>query len=105
MFGFLLLPPNFATGILTGGLLVTINFHMLYRTLKKAFTPPCLSSYQVVLFKYYLRFMATAVIIFILISKHVVNPLGLVLGLSVVVVSIVLAAMWEIKKLILKEAV
>ena len=92
-------------GIIFGGLIVTINFHLLYRTLKKALTPPHLASLWVVLSKYYIRFIVSALIIFILISKHYVNPIGLFIGLSVVVVSIMLATMYEFKKLIFKEAI
>ena len=32
-------PHKFALGILFGGLIVTVNFHLLKRTLKKSFTP------------------------------------------------------------------
>ena len=102
--GFLFSEPGFARGILLGGLLVTINFHLLSKTLKKAFQPPYIASHNVVLFKYYMRFIASGIIIFLLIFKQIVDPIGLVLGLSVVVASIMLAAIWEIKKLILKEA-
>jgi hypothetical protein len=97
--------PGFARGILFGGLIVTVNFHLLYRTLKKAFTPPNLASHHAVLAKYYIRFGVSAVIIFFLISKHVVEPLGLIFGLSIVVVSIICATMFEITKIIFKEAV
>jgi hypothetical protein len=45
------------------------------------------------------------VIIFFLIRQQVVNPIGLFVGLSVVVASITLATMVEIKKLFFKEAV
>ena len=103
--GFILLPSDFARGILFGGLLVTVNFHMLARTLKKALTPPHISSHNVVIAKYYLRFIASGFIIFILIAGHFVNPVGLVIGLSVVVFSIILATLCEIKKLIFKEAI
>ena len=103
--GFAFASTGFASGILAGGLLVTINFHLLSRTLKKAFRPPHIVSHRVVVFKYYLRFIASGVIIFILISNKLVNPLGLVLGLSVVVASIMLATVWELKKLLLKETV
>ena len=103
--GFVFLPADFARGILFGGLLVTVNFHLLARTLKSAFTPPHLSSHNLVLAKYYLRFLVSGFIIFVLIAGHFVNPLGLVIGLSVVVFSIMLATMCEIKKLIFKEAV
>ena len=40
-----------------------------------------------------------------LISQKLVHPLGLILGLSVVVASITLATMYELTKLIFKEAV
>jgi hypothetical protein len=103
--GFLLLPAAFARGILFGGLLVTLNFHLLAKTLKRALTPPHLSSHNVVIAKYYLRFIGSGFIIFILIAGNYVNPLGLIIGLSVVVVSIMLATMYEIAKLIFKEAV
>jgi hypothetical protein len=102
--GFLISPPDFAWGILSGGLIVTVNFHLLYRTLKKALTPPHLTSHNVVIAKYYIRFIASGFILFILIAGHHVNPLGLFIGLSVVVVSIILAAMLEVTKLF-KEAV
>jgi hypothetical protein len=102
--GLALSPPNFAGGIVFGGLIVTLNFHLLYRTLKKAFRPSNLVSHNVVLAKYYIRFIISGFIIFILISGHYVDPLGLFIGLSIVVVSIVLATMNELTKLIFKEA-
>ncbi len=102
--GLLISPPDFAAGIIAGGLIVTINFHLLARTLKKALTPPHLASHTVVLAKYYMRFIASGLIIFILISGNFVHPLGLVAGLSVVVASIILATLREVKKIILKEA-
>jgi hypothetical protein len=103
--GFLLLPADFARGILFGGLLVTMNFHLLAKTLKKALTPPHLSSHNLIIAKYFLRFIGSGFIIFILIAGNYVNPLGLIVGLSVVVFSIMLATLCEIAKLIFKEAV
>ena len=103
--GFLLLPAAFAKGVLFGGLLVTVNFHLLAGTLRKALTPPHLSSHNLIIAKYYLRFIGSGFIIFILIAGNYVNPVGLVIGLSVVVLSIMLAALCEITKLIFKEAV
>jgi hypothetical protein len=102
--GFVLSSSHFAAGIVFGGLIVTVNFHLLYRTLKKAFRPSHLVSHNVVLAKYYIRFIISGFIIFILISGHYVDPLGLFIGLSIVVVSIVLATMSELTKLIFKEA-
>lgn len=103
--GHFILPADVTLGIIAGGLIVTINFHLLYRTLKKSLTPPHLASPNVVLAKYYLRFTISGLIILWLISGGYVNPLGLFIGLSVVVASIMLAALCEIKHHIFKEAV
>ena len=103
--GFALFSPHVALGILCGGLLVTVNFHLLAKTLKKALTPPHLASHNLVLAKYYLRFLVSGFVIFLLIAGHIVHPVGLVIGLSVVVFSIILATLCEVKKLIFKEAV
>ena len=38
--GWLLATPGFTRGVLFGGLLVTVNFHLLAVTLKKGADPP-----------------------------------------------------------------
>jgi multisubunit Na+/H+ antiporter MnhB subunit len=96
---------DFALGVMAGGLIVTINFHLLARTLKSSLTPPHLASHQRIIAKYYLRFITSGVIIFFLISGNFVDPLGLFVGLSVVVASIFAATALELTKLIFKEAV
>ena len=103
--GLLVSSFDFALGIICGGLIVTINFHLLYRTLKKSLMPPYLSSHNVVIAKYYARFIASGFIMFVLISKHLVNPPGLILGLSVVVASVILAIFLEFKRLIFEETI
>jgi len=103
--GLLLTSPDFAKGIIFGGLIVTVNFHLLHRTLKNTLTPSRLTSHNVILAKYYIRFIISGLIIFVLIYKHIVNPIGLFVGLSVVVASIMLATLLEIKNLFFKEAV
>lgn len=102
--GFLLASADMLWGILFGGLIVTVNFHLLSRTLNKSLVPSNLSSHNVILAKYYVRFILSGFIIFILISGHYVHPLGLFIGLSVVVASIMLATLRELKNLFFKEA-
>ena len=104
LIGLFLMPSDFTAGIICGGLIVTINFHLLYRTLKKAFSPPIWLPPRVILGKYYIRFIISGLIIFVLISEHFVDPLGLFVGLSVVVASIMLATVRELTKYIFKEA-
>ncbi len=96
---------GFTLGIIAGGLIVTVNFHLLYRTLKRSLKPPYPASPGSVLFKYYIRFLISGLILFILISKGYVEAGGLFVGLSVVVASIFLATLYEVKKIIFEEAV
>ncbi len=94
------------TGILAGGLIATINFHLMYRSLRKnLIPPPHLSSAKSVFAKHYLRFVCSIVVIYILISKNYVDPGGLLIGLSVVVMSILMASLFELKKILFEEAI
>ncbi len=104
LIGLFAFPPKFALGIVLGGLIVTVNFHMMARTLRKALMLPQLSPQGSVLVKYYIRFILSGIIIFVLISTHIVAPLGLILGLSIVVASIFALTINELTKLIFKEA-
>jgi hypothetical protein len=103
--GMILGKSGITLGLICGGLIATINFHLLHRTLKKAFAPGRLSFRGLVMAKYYFRFTISGLILYFLVSKHLVDPLALFAGLSVVVASIFLATLVELKKLIFKEAV
>ncbi|MFO7930788.1 MAG: ATP synthase subunit I [Thermodesulfobacteriota bacterium] len=104
--GFLTAPADFAVAVVIGGLIAAVNFQLLYRTLKKSLASPKKDSLNKVLAKYYVRFLVTCTIIFILISRGYVEPPGLLVGLSIVVASIMLATVRELTKIIFfKEAV
>ncbi len=111
LLGFINTPFEFALGILCGGLLVTLNFHVLRRTVFKTFDPEKIRVYggrailNGVLIKYYIRFAISGMVIFALINQNIVDPMGLILGLSVVVVSLMAATTLELTRLIFKEAV
>ncbi len=101
----LFMPLFFTGGVALGGLIVLANFHLLHRVLTKAFIPQRLSSPKSVLFKYYLRLLGTAVLLYGLIAKQLVHPLGLVVGLSVVVINLILVGFNEMRKILsAKEA-
>lgn len=102
--GLIWMPPLFTLGIALGGLIVLINFHLLYRILKKALIPDHLASPKSVIIKYYLRLLGTGLILYLLIAKRLVDPLGLVVGLSVVVINLTLLGFYEMKKILFKEA-
>ncbi len=110
MIGLALTPMKFAMGIILGGLIVAINFHFLKKTLKNMFRAEVVSErgrsvVSNVLVKYYIRFAISGFLIFLLISKHLVHPLGLLAGLSMVVASMFLATVIELTRLFFKEAV
>lgn len=96
-------------GVVVGGLLVTVNLQLLHRAVSRALNPGRRVTPQSVLPKFYLCFLATGMIIFILISQHLVNGLGLLLGLSVFLLDVFLVvahlAGKIVYKTITKEAV
>ena len=97
-------------GVISGGLIVAVNFHVLQRTINNNLSPERVSEKGSsllgnVLVKYYIRFVISGILIFLLISNHIVHPLGLLAGLSVVVASIFLATMLVLTKILFKEAV
>ena len=102
--GFACFSAQVGMGVAAGGLIVTINFHLLSRTLKKALTPPHMASVTGVLMKYYIRFFLTGAVIFALMASKLVDPFGLIAGLSVVVASMFIATLNELRQLIMKEA-
>jgi hypothetical protein len=102
--GFTYFAPRVGLGIAAGGLIVTVNFHLLYRTLKKALTPPHIASVKGVIVKYYIRFIITGIVIFVLMGSKHVDPFGLIAGLSVVVASMFFATLNELRQFIMKEA-
>ncbi|MDZ7667228.1 MAG: ATP synthase subunit I [Desulfotignum sp.] len=100
----------FYLGVVAGGLIVAVNFHLLKRTIEKDIRPEMVmekgrSLTGRVLIKYYIRFAVSAVLIFLLISNHIVHPLGLLTGLSVVVASVFLVTVLVVTRLYFKEAV
>ena len=108
--GYLLGGREFALGVLVGGLLVVVNFHLLHRflkgTLEKAqIEPESKGRTQAFLAaKQFLRFTGMTVVVFLLISYGWVNVLGLVVGLSTVALTLILLGLNEAMKIKNKEA-
>ena len=96
----------FVLGILLGGLISIINFHWLYRDLKRVFRQLTNGSQAAIMFKYYIRFIITGIVIFFVITRTEASVIGLVIGLSLVVINILLNAfinMFSLKKNYLEE--
>ena len=102
---------EFALGILVGGLVVVINFYLLHQalrgTLEQVAQNPQEGSSRARAFfagRQLLRFFALLVIIYLLVRHGWVNIFGLLVGLSTVVLTLMLAALHETIKLKNKEA-
>ncbi len=89
---------RFSLGILLGGVISIINFHWLYRNLLKVFTEYLNRAHSAMMVRYYLRLAVTAILLFIIISRDIVDVIGLVIGLSVVVLNIVLATLISLSR-------
>ena len=78
-------------GIILGGLAIIANFSVLQHTICGAFSIKgvMVKRKMSIIAKYYFRLLALAVIMFFLITKGWVDPVGLAVGLSTVVISIV----------------
>jgi len=105
--GFLWQGREFALGILVGGLVAGVNFHLLHQALKgmleraAAGSPEEAQGQAKAFFaaRQLLRFFALLVVIYLLVSHGWVNIFGLLVGLSTVVLTLILAAVLEVLKL------
>ena len=109
--GFLWQGPKFGLGVLTGGLLVVINFHWLHYNLRNLLEGPAKvpegqrgPSKAFFAARQMLRFFVTLVIIYLLLRQDWVNVFGLVVGLSTTVLTLMVVAVIEVIKLKKKEA-
>ncbi len=93
-------------GIILGGLIIIANFGLLQHTIRRAFSSDgtMRSSKASVIVKYYLRLLALGVVLLLLISRGWINPVGLAVGLSTVLFSIVGFGIKRACKIYIREA-
>lgn len=98
---------KFALGILLGGFISIINFYWMERGLRGLFTDSSKNVKGPILVRYYIRLALTAVVLYFLIAYDTVNVIGLLIGLSVVVINIIitLITIMAKKKLIIEEVI
>ena len=89
---------RFSLGIFLGGLISIVNFHMLYRNLLSVFTKHLNRARSALMLRYYLRLAVTAVVLYWIISRNLVDVIGLVIGLSIVVLNIVLTTLLALSR-------
>jgi hypothetical protein len=87
-----------AKAVLIGGLIANISFFFMKRDLTKAMQGALESVKKIFLFKYYVRLTTLALILYFLIKYGQLSIIGLILGLSSVVISICFTAINELRK-------
>ncbi len=100
----LTLSPFMSMSVFAGGFLANISFMLLKRDLKRFLQGQLIQSGKIEQAKrrfylnYYIRLSALALIVFFLISRHVVQPLAFLVGMSAIVLSIVITMLTVVKK-------
>lgn len=102
----LLLSPYFAKGLFIGGLLANISFIFMKKDITRALAGPLKAAKGFFLIKYYIRLTVLALILFFLVKHKSIHLVGLVVGLSTVVLSITIMVAAAARKVALtaKEA-
>lgn len=86
--GYVLGSARFATGILAGGILALCNFYWMRNTLKRVLYLHPRQASSFAQFRYLLRLAFVALVLYALIVHTEIDIVGLILGLSVLVVII-----------------
>ena len=99
-------PFDFYLGVLLGGFISILNFHWMERGLRGIFTNTAGNVKGGVMVKYYIRLVLTAIVLYFLIANATVNVIGLLIGLSVVVINIIVTLITTMaKKKLLEEVI
>jgi hypothetical protein len=91
-------PFEFYLGVLLGGFISILNFYWMERGLRGIFTNIAGNVKGNVMVKYYIRLALTAIVLYFLIANGTVNVVGLLVGLSVVVINIILTLITTMAK-------
>ena len=99
----LAMPWRFTLGILLGGIISIVNLYWLGRDLRVIFSNLSGRAKSAMMIRYYIRMAVTAVVLFVVITELPVDIIGLLAGLSLVVINIAVTAILECQKKILPE--
>jgi hypothetical protein len=95
----LLASESIGKAVFAGGAIAALSFGWLKRDLCRLFAGPLTMLKGRFFIKYYARLSLLAALLFWLISHHQIHTLGMLAGLSVVLLSIAVIAIGEAKRL------
>jgi len=102
----ILTPIKFSLGILLGGFISIVNFYWMERGLRDLFTNNSKSIKARIIIKYYIRLAIIAIVLYFLVAYGTVNVIGLLIGLSVVVINIIITLITTMaKKKLIEEVI
>jgi hypothetical protein len=99
--GGLFISPYFAKGLFIGGLIANISFILLKKDITRVLAGPLNAAKGRFLIKYYARLTVLALILFFLVRYKSIHLVGLLVGLSTVVISIGIMAAGAARKVAL----
>jgi hypothetical protein len=104
--GGLFVSPAFGQGVFIGGLITNISFILLKRDITRVLSGPLNAAKGRFLIKYYIRLTLLALLLFFLVKYKSIHLIGLLVGLSTVVISIGIMVAGAARKVVLtaKEA-
>ena len=91
-------PLKFSLGVLLGGFISILNYYWMERGLRGIFANTAGNVKGPVIGKYYIRLVLTAIVLYFLIANGTVNVIGLLIGLSVVVINIIITLITTMAK-------
>ena len=86
--GWLLFSRHFAAGVMAGGVLAIANFYWLHSIMKRTLLLPKGKAQRFAMTRYLLRLALIGLVIWFMIDRFKIDILGLLVGLSVLVINI-----------------
>ena len=106
LLSYILLSPEQTLGTIIGGLLIIANFNVFQHSIRRIFNSTDFKKINKtsIILKYYIRLIILGFIIFLLLMKGWINPVGLAIGLSTLVISITILGIGMVLKTKNEEA-
>lgn len=95
----LLSRPGFTAGLAVGGGLSVMGFYSLHGLIRRTLTLPAHKARLKVVAYHYVRLTALFGILALILSQRIVDPVGMLIGLSVVVLNLLLATVVDLRKI------
>lgn len=89
LISFFAMPVKFTLGVILGGFISILNFHGMARNLYGIFKNPSDNAKRPTMVNFFIRLAITALVLYLLLVAATVDVIGLIVGLSVVVINII----------------